>query len=122
MHRRVGEAGRSVTEILRQRLRIVVDEINKFATRGFEGGVALDGGLLAAHDEDFQKFARIIELARGGDGLDLDLAGPGRNDDRDQWERCAHGGFMPAPGVDGHRIFPGDRKSSIGIAPRGRIT
>ena len=70
---------------------IVIEEVDEFATRGADGGVALDGGLLAASDDDLQTVLRVIQRARSGDSGDVLLSRSRRDDDGHEWKRVAHG-------------------------------
>ena len=77
-------------QILRRGNRIVVEKINPFAARGFQGGIALDGGMLAARDNDFELAGRMIELLGGIDSFDVSLFRAGGDDDGDARHVFAH--------------------------------
>ena len=71
---------------------IVVEEVDQSAASRTDGCVALDGGLPAASDDDFETVLRVVERARGGDGGNLRLSRSRRDDDGHEWKRVAHGG------------------------------
>ena len=71
---------------------IIIEKINQFPARGFDGGIALDRRLPAARDDDFQFLTRIIEQARGVDRRDFEQVRLRRNDDGDRGQFVAHGG------------------------------
>ena len=77
-------------KVARVRNGIVVEKINPIAARGLDGGVALDGRLPAARNDDFEATRRIIQPPRGGHRLDLRLARAGRDDDGDTRQIVAH--------------------------------
>ena len=52
-----------VMEVMREWNRIIIEEINPFGASSFDGGIALNGRLLAARNDDFKLTGRIIELA-----------------------------------------------------------
>ena len=53
-------------------------------------GVALDGRLFAARHDDLQLVGRVIQGAAGGNGFDLGLAGPGRDQHRNARHVLVH--------------------------------
>ncbi len=88
----VGKRLHRAAQITRRRRGIVIQKINELAAGGAHGGVALDGGLLAARDDDLQLVVGIIKLFAGGDGLDVRLAGPGGNQNSHTRQGFVHGG------------------------------
>ena len=92
-HLRFGpaEKRRRPTQIVRRRRRVVIEKINPFTARFAEGGIALDGRVMAAGHDDFQPVARIIQLPAGRDRFDLGLIRARGNDHRHRRQRFAHG-------------------------------
>ena len=72
-HLRVAKVLHGPTQIRWIRQGIVIEKINPFTARLAEGGVALDGRVMAAGHDDFQPIARIIQLPAGRDCFDLGL-------------------------------------------------
>ena len=89
-HLRIRKLFHGAEQILWRRDGIVVEKINDLAAGGAKGGVALDGRLFAAREDDFQFVGWIIELAHGGQGANLRFIGACRNNYRYHWQTVVH--------------------------------
>jgi hypothetical protein len=69
---------------------IVVEKVNEITARRLNGGIALDGGLLAAGDDHFELLVWIIQPLHRFERLDPALTGPRRHDDCHGWQLAAH--------------------------------
>src|SRR5688572_2320454 len=81
----------SALEVFWLRLCIVIEEINNFAGGGFDGLIALNGGLAAARDPNIQAVRWIIQLPGWGHGSNVRLPRPRRDNHGYSWEHIAHG-------------------------------
>ena len=81
----------ALAQVVVPRHGIIIQEIDQLAAGGLEGGIALDRGLAAAGDEDFEFVSRIIQGTAGGHGLDLGLSRAGGNHNRHSWHLVGHG-------------------------------
>ena len=77
-------------EVVGRSARVIVEKVNQFAASRLERRVALDRRLAAARDDDLEAVPGIIEGTERGDGANLLLPRPCRDDDGDEWQRAAH--------------------------------
>jgi hypothetical protein len=78
LHCSIGKVFGCAAQVAGRGDRVVIKKINQFPARRAQGGVALDGRLFAARNDDILKLGWIIQLSRRRDRLDVGMVAVGR--------------------------------------------